>query len=182
MNAIAPEILYPIGAALLALVVGVLIGRAGRGATRRQLEELEVRVAERDGQIEQLEAARAELEAHRTELGVRLLATEQERDENRDRLTRYQAQVVSHFGQTTDLLKEMTLQYRSIYQHLAEGAETLCPDGALKLEKQTPIDGLLAQSDASPDGEPALETDLGEDGEDSLEALEEAREESPFHA
>lgn len=178
MNAIAPEILYPVGAALLALVIGVLIGRAGR-ASRRQIEELEVRVAERDGQIDQLEAARVELEAHRTELGIRLLATEQERDENRDRLTHYQAQVVSHFGQTSDLLKEMTLQYRGIYQHLAEGAETLCPDGALKLEKQTPIDGLLAQSDASPEGEPALETDLGED---SLEALEEAREESPFHA
>lgn len=148
MNAIDPYILQG-AAALLALVIGVLIGRAGR-ASRHRVLQLEAELAERNEQLEALAASRAELEAHREELGLRLIAAEQESTERREALSRYQSQVVGHFNQTSDLLKEMTLQYRNIYQHLAEGAETLCPEGVPRLEKDTPIDGLPGGGDAGP--------------------------------
>jgi uncharacterized membrane-anchored protein YhcB (DUF1043 family) len=140
MDAITPQVLMPLVAAA-ALVLGIVLGRIGRPA-RKKIEELETGLAERDARIDHLEAARSELAAHREELGLRLIAAEQERDDSREQLSRYQAQVVNHFTQTSDLLREMTLQYRSIYQHLAEGAEALCPEGVPRLATDTPIDSL----------------------------------------
>jgi len=140
MDAITPQVLIPLVAAA-ALVLGIVLGRLGRPA-RKKIEELETGLAEREARIDHLEAARSELAAHREELGLRLIAAEQERDDSREQLSRYQAQVVNHFTQTSDLLREMTLQYRSIYQHLAEGAEALCPEGVPRLATDTPIDSL----------------------------------------
>jgi uncharacterized membrane-anchored protein YhcB (DUF1043 family) len=43
---------------------------------------------------------------------------------------RYRTQVSEHFDETSRLLRDLTLQYRSVYEHLSDGARTLCPDGA----------------------------------------------------
>jgi uncharacterized membrane-anchored protein YhcB (DUF1043 family) len=134
VNVLAPEVLIPAAAALAGLVLGVLFGRTGRRA-RQRVEELEVRVSEREARIGQLEAAQAELEA-------RLTTAEAERDEASDALAGYQQEVAGHFSQTSELLKEMTLQYRNIYEHLAQGAEALCPEGSRSIESHAPIDAL----------------------------------------
>lgn len=40
----------------------------------------------------------------------------------------YKSSVHSHFNGTARLLSEMTDSYRNVYQHLAKGAQNLCPD------------------------------------------------------
>jgi uncharacterized membrane-anchored protein YhcB (DUF1043 family) len=50
-----------------------------------------------------------------------------------DEMKRYRAQVSDHFSETSKLLRDLTLQYRNVYEHLADGARTLCPDGATLL-------------------------------------------------
>jgi hypothetical protein len=40
----------------------------------------------------------------------------------------YEAEVSDHFAQTADLLHKLTDDYRSVYAHLADGAEQLCGD------------------------------------------------------
>jgi uncharacterized membrane-anchored protein YhcB (DUF1043 family) len=45
-------------------------------------------------------------------------------------MTRYRAQVSDHFAETSRLLRDLTVQYRNVYEHLSDGARTLCPDAA----------------------------------------------------
>jgi uncharacterized membrane-anchored protein YhcB (DUF1043 family) len=45
----------------------------------------------------------------------------------------YQARVSQHFVETSRRLHDLTLQYKSVYEHLADGARTLCPDGAVAI-------------------------------------------------
>ena len=45
----------------------------------------------------------------------------------------YQAQVSQHFVETSRRLHDLTLQYKSVYEHLADGARRLCPDGAVAI-------------------------------------------------
>ncbi len=122
------EGLVVLGTALVALLAGVGIGRSSRRDTER-IEELENTLADR----------------------ARELA------EAQDHQAKYQAQVVGHFSRTSDLLKEMTLQYRGIYQHLAEGARALCPEGALEIEPTEPVGEL-------PEGADETLTELSLDG------------------
>jgi uncharacterized membrane-anchored protein YhcB (DUF1043 family) len=42
----------------------------------------------------------------------------------------YRDQVTHHFMRTSDLVQEMTLSYRSVYEHLANGAQHLCGENA----------------------------------------------------
>ena len=48
-------------------------------------------------------------------------------------LSQYRSEVAAHFSQTSELLRAMTHQYRTVYEHLAEGARTLCPEQATGL-------------------------------------------------
>ncbi len=61
-------------------------------------------------------------------LEARVLELEGELTESRAALARYREEVGQHFGKTSDLLRDLTLQYRAVYDHLAEGANSLCPD------------------------------------------------------
>lgn len=45
----------------------------------------------------------------------------------------YRTQVSQHFVETSRRLHDLTLQYRSVYEHLADGARTLCPEGAVAI-------------------------------------------------
>ena len=45
-----------------------------------------------------------------------------------DNHSHYEAEVSEHFNQTAQLLSRMTEDYRTIYNHLASGAEQLCND------------------------------------------------------
>ena len=86
--------------------------------------------------------------ARARELEARLGAAEEE-------MARYRSQVSEHFSETSTLLRDLTLQYRSVYEHLAEGARTLCPEGVQLL---APSLAEAAQPDATsiaPAEEPA---------------------------
>ena len=45
----------------------------------------------------------------------------------------YKEDVGQHFVRTSELVHGLTLQYRAVYEHLAEGARSLCPDHPLLL-------------------------------------------------
>jgi uncharacterized membrane-anchored protein YhcB (DUF1043 family) len=46
---------------------------------------------------------------------------------------RYRGEVAEHFGETSRRLRDLTLQYKSVYEHLADGARTLCPERAIEI-------------------------------------------------
>ena len=54
----------------------------------------------------------------------------------------YRGKVADHFAGTSERLRELTLQYRAIYNHLAEGAGELCPESFEKLEGGLGLDAL----------------------------------------
>lgn len=45
----------------------------------------------------------------------------------------YRSQVSGHFVETSRRLHDLTLQYKSVYEHLADGARSLCPEGAIAI-------------------------------------------------
>ncbi|MCP4470041.1 MAG: DUF1043 family protein [Gammaproteobacteria bacterium] len=46
-------------------------------------------------------------------------------EQSRSEMEQYRASVNGHFSKTSDLVKELTQDYAKVYQHLAEGAQTL---------------------------------------------------------
>ncbi|HME69571.1 MAG TPA: DUF1043 family protein [Myxococcota bacterium] len=73
-------------------------------------------------------------------------------------LGKYRSEVGAHFGQTSELLRAMTHQYRAVYEHLAEGARTLCPEQATGLRAGLDL-ALLpeeAQDSVEPTAAPAI--------------------------
>jgi uncharacterized membrane-anchored protein YhcB (DUF1043 family) len=104
------------------------------------------RACQLEGELEDLqkehERAHAEIRAGRDEL-----------ERAREGLERYRGKVADHFAGTSERLCELTVQYRAIYNHLAEGAADLCPEGFEKLEGGLGLDALPEESDA-PDPEP----------------------------
>jgi outer membrane murein-binding lipoprotein Lpp len=92
--------------------------RTGRGSARARELEVVVEDLRKDH-----ECALSELEAAKHELK----RTQRELD-------RYRDDVNDHFAGTSELLRELTLQYRAVYDHLAHGAALLCPDESAALE------------------------------------------------
>jgi outer membrane murein-binding lipoprotein Lpp len=106
--------------AALALVGGAFAAgrRTGRGSARARELEVVVEDLRKDHEcaLSEHEAARHELKRAQRELD------------------RYRDDVNDHFAGTSELLRELTLQYRAVYDHLAQGAALLCPDDAPALE------------------------------------------------
>ncbi len=115
---------YVVAAGLAVAVAAFFIGRVTGGGVirRRELEEqlasaheeIAGLVAEVEGLLEQLRMAREKHEA-------------------------YRLSVVDHFAGTSDLLRDLTVQYRSVYEHLTKGASTLCPEGFVGLTEGLPV-------------------------------------------
>jgi uncharacterized membrane-anchored protein YhcB (DUF1043 family) len=75
-----------------------------------------------------------------------------ELDQLKENFRDYRDQVTHHFMRTSELVQEMTQSYRSVYEHLASGAQHLCGDPELaSLDHRAPAP-LTADSD--PDGQP----------------------------
>jgi uncharacterized membrane-anchored protein YhcB (DUF1043 family) len=133
---------YVVAAGLAVAVAAFFIGRVtGGGAIRRreleeQLanahEELARLAAEVEDLLEQLRTAREEHEA-------------------------YRLSVVDHFSGTSDLLRDLTVQYRSVYEHLTKGASTLCPEGFVGLTEGLPVPE-IGEPSAPPEGEGEAES------------------------
>ena len=121
----SPDLIgYLVAAGIAVAVAAFLVGRltAGGANRRRELEEqladaqeeISRIAAEMEDLIEQLAAAREEHAA-------------------------YRLNVVDHFSGTSDLLRDLTVQYRSVYEHLTKGASTLCPEGFVGLTEGLPV-------------------------------------------
>ncbi len=76
----------------------------------------------------------------------RIRELERQLDEARDEFDAYRGQVSGHFTDTSKHLRDLALQYRTVYEHLAEGARTLCPDSAVRLEARGLARDLLPAS------------------------------------
>ena len=57
-----------------------------------------------------------------------IMDLESQLDQAKQARVDYEAEVSDHFAQTADLLHKLTDDYRSVYAHLADGAEQLCGD------------------------------------------------------
>ena len=122
-------------AAAAALALGFVLGRLG-GAAARRARALEVSLAEERAAHDRV---RAEHES-------------------------YRKRVADHFTETSERLHDLTLQYRSVYEHLAKGATELCPEGFSKLEGGLGLDALPEGIGARADAEPRdAETEVGEE-------------------
>ncbi len=110
--AFVPELFVALALALGA--VAFFVGRTtSRGAAR--IRDLEAR----------LEASHKEVERALAEITASRAATQEVREE----LAGYRRNVGEHFRGASDLIRDLTVQYRAVYDHLTEGASQLCPEG-----------------------------------------------------
>lgn len=58
----------------------------------------------------------------------RIRELERELESERQQRTAYSDSVGKHFDGTSDLFRDLTRQYATLYAHLSEGARELCPD------------------------------------------------------
>jgi uncharacterized membrane-anchored protein YhcB (DUF1043 family) len=156
-----------VGAILLVgVALGLLLGRrtsAARARVRQLEGELEDLRQQHERAQTEVRAGREELEHAQTEIRTGKDALENaqaEIQEGRDELQRtreglesYRGKVTDHFVGTSERLRELTFQYRAIYNHLAEGAGELCPEGFQKLDGGLGLDALPEESEA-PESEP----------------------------
>jgi uncharacterized membrane-anchored protein YhcB (DUF1043 family) len=140
--------LAPAAALLLAgLVVGFAFGRGRAAAARRHARELAARLEQAQ---KQHELTIAELDAAKDVIQRR----EKEHDAYRERVTQ-------HFSGAGERMRDLALQYRSVYEHLAAGAAGLCPEGLVGLEAGFDLLGARAGAAARSEAPaaPPLETD-----------------------
>ena len=57
--------------------------------------------------------------------------------------------MVEHFTGTSGLLRDLTVQYRSVYDHLTKGATSLCPEGSVDLLEGLQSERLLEEAGPS---------------------------------
>lgn len=150
-----------VGAILAAgVVLGLLLGRrtsAARARARQlegELEDLREQHERAQAEIqagqEELERAQAEIRTGREELErarAEIRAGRDELERTREGFESYRGQVADHFVGTSERLRDLTVQYRAIYSHLAEGAGELCPEGFQKLEGGLGLDALPEESE-----------------------------------
>ncbi len=152
-------------AGLVMVVAAFLLGRRTGGNHTRQLEleaELTTAQSEQARSAAEAERLRNDLDAHR-----------QEYDE-------YRLNVVDHFSGTSDLLRDLTVQYRSVYEHLTSGASKLCPEGFVGLTEGLPTPQLAESRSDVGDWDTGSDSaaDVDED-ESELSAAADGPEDSP---
>lgn len=98
-------------------------------------------------------------EARVKQLEQQLLALSEEHEN-------YKSGVHSHFNGTARLLNEMTDSYRKVYLHMANGAQTLCPDYiSSQLSLSNEARALLErEQEAPPPAAPPLDYAAPKDG------------------
>lgn len=133
------------------LMIGWWMGRSRQRPLQRELEQIKTALQHSRSEAQQREAAlqrtQQELQQSREELRQQqeeLQKSQQEFLRSQEEARQYRTHVTHHFTQTADLLQTLTLNYRTVYEHLAAGAEALC-DGQVKtLTPETLRERLLA--------------------------------------
>ncbi len=69
----------------------------------------------------------------------RIKQLEVELEKTRDLLAEYRERVSRHFARTSDLFDTITKDYRTVYQHMADGCADLCGDRVPRLSLDMPI-------------------------------------------
>lgn len=92
----------------------------------------------------------------------------------REGAARYREEVATHFSKTSELVRGLTLQYRAVYDHLADGARTLCPERTMELAQGDAALALTSGADRAAAAEPAA----GDPSHDESPAAESAEAES----
>jgi uncharacterized membrane-anchored protein YhcB (DUF1043 family) len=82
-------------------------------------------------------------------LAERNAVLEREVLEARDELASYRRRVADHFTGAAEKLQVLTLQYRSVYEHLARGASELCPDDFRPVAAGLDLERLPGAAEAS---------------------------------
>jgi uncharacterized membrane-anchored protein YhcB (DUF1043 family) len=148
-----PMLLALVALTLVGLGVGVLVGRrSSEGADRARALQAE------------LDAQRLELERVQGEK----LALGGEIERARQEAEGYRTRVVEHFYGTSEQLRALTLRYRELFEHLADGARDLCPEASNALQAGLELPALSEGADPAevappvevPDDEPAEEESL----------------------
>jgi uncharacterized membrane-anchored protein YhcB (DUF1043 family) len=141
---------------VVALAVGILIGRL-TGSGRQAVLELKSKL---ESANKERELAQASVDAAKDEI-----------KRTREQLDGYRGEVVEHFTGTSQLLRDLTHQYREVYDHLATGASSLCPEGSVDFleglqperlsvgEGDAPVGEDLASSDESVPSESVPESE-----------------------
>jgi len=134
----------------VAFAVGILIGRL-TGNNRQEVRELKSKL---ESTSKERELAQAAVEAAKDEI-----------KRTREQLDGYRGEVVEHFTGTSRLLRDLTHQYREVYDHLATGASHLCPEGSVDFLEGLQPERLSAGAGDAPVGEPeaAGATDSGDE-------------------
>jgi len=142
-------------AAFLALVVGFVVGRR-TGKARERIGELEshLEVVAKERELAQASVVAAKEEIKRTGAELQLaqasvFAAKKEIERVETELQEYRADVVEHFTGTSGLLRDLTVQYRSVYDHLTKGATSLCPEGSVSLLEGLPSERLPEEAGPS---------------------------------
>lgn len=79
---------------------------------------------------------------------LRMRTIEGERDSARAELERYRQEVSTHFQRTGQLFDRITSDYRSLYEHLASGADQLCAPSQADVLQAEPEQRKLALAHA----------------------------------
>ena len=75
-------------------------------------------------------------------------ALEQELEKLKQENSDYRSQVVQHFQRTSELVQDMTLSYRAVYEHLAASSQQLCSEPLGTPQLDLPERGHLPQHPA----------------------------------
>ena len=75
-------------------------------------------------------------------------------------LEEQKSRVNGHFQKTASLLHDMTGQYKAIYEHMAEGAQTLCDEQDSSAVLESLQSGLLSRESLTEIGQPATEVEV----------------------
>ncbi|MFT4561107.1 MAG: uncharacterized membrane-anchored protein YhcB (DUF1043 family) [Gammaproteobacteria bacterium] len=86
--------------------------------------------------------------------------------ELKSELSQYKENVAEHFQTTASLLHDMTEQYRSVYEHMAGGAQQLCDAEQATVQIESLKAGLLPVLNTP--SEPAEVIDSGTDAEQQV--------------
>ena len=134
----------------VALAVGILIGRL-TGSNRQEVLEFKSKL---ESANKERELAQASVDAAKDEI-----------KRTREQLEGYRGEVVEHFTGTSQLLRDLTHQYREVYDHLATGASSLCPEGSVDF-----LEGLQPERLSTGKGDAPVGEDLASDSIDASDA------------
>ena len=80
-------------------------------------------------------------------------------ERERDEMKRYKTSVNAHFNKTSSLVKELTQDYVKVYQHLAEGAQTLSDSPEFSQVLEQPQGRVLISVEDGSSATPAVDAD-----------------------